>query len=165
MCPPTHSSRIRAQLSARVRADLGRHFGSDGGALVKIDVNAIAFSGLGDDFLGGVAEASDVEPLAHVFAVIGLANGNHDVEPPAARALRTHWETGHYKKYAETAAKMVAKRVTRPMTAISLGQKEHSSLGIRPNAGVTSDTAHASAAEAIADITLSKVKWSSLADV
>ena len=53
---------------------------------------------------------------------------------------------------------MVAKRVTRPMTAISLGQKE-------PNAGVTSDTAHASAAEAIADITLSKVKWSSLADV
>jgi quinol monooxygenase YgiN len=81
-------------------------------------------------FLAAIAEdaaATIKEPGCLQFDVLMLANDpNHlflyEVYESEA-AFRAHRESEQFKKYAATTANMVAKRVTRAMTAISIGQK------------------------------------------
>ena len=40
-------------------------------------------------------------------------------------ALQSHRQTDHFKKFAATTAKMVAKRDVRPMTSIAINAKAH----------------------------------------
>ncbi len=83
-----------------------------------------------DKFLEAIAEdavATIKEPGCLQFDVLVLANDpNHlflyEVYESEA-AFRAHRESDYFKKYTETTAKMVAKRVTRAMTAISSAQK------------------------------------------
>jgi quinol monooxygenase YgiN len=85
-----------------------------------------------DKFLDAVAEdaAGTIrEPGCLQFDVLVLTEDpNHiflyEVYESEA-AFKAHRETGHFKKYAAVTANMVAKRVARTMTAISLGEKEH----------------------------------------
>ncbi len=84
-----------------------------------------------DRFLEAIAEdaaATIKEPGCLQFDVLVLANDpNHlflyEVYESEA-AFRAHRESDYFKKYAETTANMVAKRVTRAMTAISSAQKD-----------------------------------------
>jgi (4S)-4-hydroxy-5-phosphonooxypentane-2,3-dione isomerase len=73
------------------------------------------------------AAATVKEPGCLQFDVLMLANDpNHlflyEVYENEA-AFRAHRKADYFKKYESTTAKMVAKRVTRPMTAISLANK------------------------------------------
>ena len=85
-----------------------------------------------DKFLEAIAEdagATIKEPGCIQFDVLMLAKDpNHlflyEVYE-SETAFRAHRETDHFKKYAATTASMVAKRVTRPMTAISFALKPH----------------------------------------
>lgn len=85
-----------------------------------------------DIFLEAIAEdarATIKEPGFLQFDVLALASDpNHlflyEVYGNEA-AFRAHRETNHFKTYAATTASMVAKRVTRPMTAISFALKPH----------------------------------------
>ena len=84
-----------------------------------------------DKFLEAIAEdaaATIKEPGCLQFDVLVLANDpNHlflyEVYESEA-AFRAHRESDYFKKYAETTANMVAKRVTRAMTTISSAQKD-----------------------------------------
>ena len=84
-----------------------------------------------DKFLEAIAEdaaATIKEPGCLQFDVLVLANDpNHlflyEVYESEA-AFRAHREADYFKKYAETTANMVAKRVTRTMTTISSAQKD-----------------------------------------
>jgi quinol monooxygenase YgiN len=67
--------------------------------------------------------ASVKEPGCRRFDILNLASDpNHfllyEVYDNEA-ALKSHRETAHFKKYAETTAKMVAKRDGRPMSVIA----------------------------------------------
>jgi quinol monooxygenase YgiN len=85
-----------------------------------------------DKFLEAIAEdaaATRKEPGCLQFDVVVLANDpNHlflyEVYESEA-AFRAHRESDYFKKYASTTANMVAKRVTRTMTALSFGEKPH----------------------------------------
>ena len=83
-------------------------------------------------FLEAIAEdaaATIKEPGCLQFDVLMLANDpNHLFLYEVYEnedAFSAHRESDHFKKYAATTASMVAKRVTRPMTAFSLAQKPH----------------------------------------
>jgi quinol monooxygenase YgiN len=84
-----------------------------------------------DKFLEAIAEdaaATIREPGCLQFDVLVLATDpNHlflyEVYESEA-AFRAHRESAYFKKYAETTANMVAKRVTRAMTTISSAQKD-----------------------------------------
>ncbi len=83
-----------------------------------------------DRFLAAIAEdaaATIREPGCLQFDVLMLADDpNHlflyEVYESEA-AFRAHRETDHFKKYAAATPSMVAKRVTRPMSAISFAAK------------------------------------------
>ena len=83
-----------------------------------------------DKFLEAIAEdaaATRKEPGRLQFDVLVLANDpNHlflyEVYESEA-AFRAHRDLDYFKKYASTTANMVAKRVTRTMTALSFGEK------------------------------------------
>ena len=85
-----------------------------------------------DKFLAAIEEdaaATAKEPGCLQFDVLMLTNDpNHlflyEVYESEA-AFRAHRDLDHFKKYTATTAKMVAKRVTRAMTAISFAQKDH----------------------------------------
>jgi quinol monooxygenase YgiN len=85
-----------------------------------------------DKFLAAIAEdaaATIKEPGCLQFDVLVLADDpNHlflyEVYQSEA-AFRAHRETENFKKYASTTASMVAKRVTRTMTALSFAEKPH----------------------------------------
>ncbi len=75
------------------------------------------------------AAATVKEPGCLQFDVLMLANDPdhlflYEVYENEA-AFRAHRETDYYKRYEATTANMVAKRVTRPMTAISLAHTQH----------------------------------------
>ncbi len=77
--------------------------------------------------IGEDAAATVKEPGCLQFDVLMLANDPdhlflYEVYENEA-AFRAHRESDYYKKYEATTANMVAKRVTRPMTAISLAHK------------------------------------------
>ena len=84
-----------------------------------------------DKFLEAIAEdaaATIKEPGCLRFDVLVLANDpNHlflyEIYESEA-AFRAHRESDYFKKYAETTANMVAKRVTRAMKVISSAQKD-----------------------------------------
>jgi len=83
-----------------------------------------------DKFLAAIAEdaaATIKEPGCLQFDVLVLADDpNHlflyEVYQ-SETAFRAHRETENFKKYASTTANMVAKRVTRTMTALSFAEK------------------------------------------
>jgi quinol monooxygenase YgiN len=78
------------------------------------------------NYLAAITEngaASVKEPGCRRFDILNLASDpNHfflyEVYDNEA-ALKSHRETPHFKKYAETTAKMVAKRDARPMSVIA----------------------------------------------
>ncbi len=85
-----------------------------------------------DKFLEAIAEdagATIKEPGCLQFDVLMQANDPYHLflyeVYESEAAFRAHRETDHFKKYAATTASMVAKRVTRPMTAISFALKPH----------------------------------------
>jgi autoinducer 2-degrading protein len=85
-----------------------------------------------DKFLEAIAEDAEAtrkEPGCLRFDVLVLANDpNHlflyEVYESEA-AFRAHRDSDYFKKYASTTANMVAKRVTRTMTALFFGEKPH----------------------------------------
>ena len=79
-----------------------------------------------DNFLAALKEngaAAVTEPGCKRFDILNLASDpNHfflyEIYDNEA-ALKAHRETAHFKKYAATAANMVAKREARPMSVIA----------------------------------------------
>jgi (4S)-4-hydroxy-5-phosphonooxypentane-2,3-dione isomerase len=79
-----------------------------------------------EKFLAAITEngaASVKEPGCRRFDILNLASDpNHfflyEIYDNEA-ALKSHRETPHFKKYAATAANMVAKREARPMSVIA----------------------------------------------
>src|ERR1700686_2705678 len=79
-----------------------------------------------EKFLAAITEngaASVKEPGCRRFDILNLASDpNHfflyEIYDNEA-ALKAHRETAHFKKYAATAANMVAKREARPMSVIT----------------------------------------------
>jgi quinol monooxygenase YgiN len=79
-----------------------------------------------EKFLAAITEngmASVKEPGCRRFDILNLASDpNHfflyEIYDNEA-ALKAHRETPHFKKYAATAANMVAKREARPMSVIA----------------------------------------------
>jgi (4S)-4-hydroxy-5-phosphonooxypentane-2,3-dione isomerase len=83
-----------------------------------------------EKFLAAITEngaASVKEPGCRRFDILNLASDpNHfflyEIYDNEA-ALKSHRETAHFKKYAATAANMVAKREARPMSVIASNAK------------------------------------------
>ena len=83
-----------------------------------------------EKFLAAITEngmASVKEPGCRRFDILNLASDpNHfflyEIYDNEA-ALKAHRETPHFKKYAATAANMVAKRDARPMSVIASNAK------------------------------------------
>jgi autoinducer 2-degrading protein len=95
---------------------------------VDLDINPADI----DAYLAALKEngaKSVTEPGCREFNIhVQASNPNHvfiyEVYDNAA-ALEAHRTTDHFKKYAATTAKMVAKRDVRAMTSVALNAKAH----------------------------------------
>jgi quinol monooxygenase YgiN len=104
----------------------GQHVAAQSAGMFVNAVDLDIVPAEGEKFLAAITEngmASVKEPGCRRFDILNLASDpNHfflyEIYDNEA-ALKAHRETAHFKKYAATAASMVAKREARPMSVIA----------------------------------------------